>query len=110
MKLEAAESKIGKAERGSWELVAAVDVPSDWHMQQEKHKQAQKKLPPHQQTENMAPMCIATSAGYIVFPDKLTVISTQITWLVHLRSVHLQAHPLRQRDFVVGLPHCDARR
>ncbi|KAK1946029.1 hypothetical protein P3T76_003077 [Phytophthora citrophthora] len=74
MELEASKSRMDVAERGSWELVAAVDVPVGWEKLQEKHKRLQKKMPSHQQTPYMAPMTIAANAGYIVFRDKLTVI------------------------------------
>lgn len=32
-------------ERGSWELIAAVDVPSKWSNAQAAHNRAQQKLP-----------------------------------------------------------------
>uniref|UniRef100_H3GEE4 PiggyBac transposable element-derived protein domain-containing protein n=1 Tax=Phytophthora ramorum TaxID=164328 RepID=H3GEE4_PHYRM len=72
--LETAKARVDAAERGSWELVAAVDVAPGWEKLQEKHKRAQKKLPPHLQTEYVASMTVAAGAGYIVFRDKLTVI------------------------------------
>ncbi|GMF45458.1 unnamed protein product [Phytophthora fragariaefolia] len=74
MELEAAKARVDECERGSWELIAAVDVPPGWEKLQEKHKRAQKKLPPHLQTPYMAPMTIAAKSGNIVFRDKQTVI------------------------------------
>lgn len=71
--LDAAKAWIDMAERGSWELVAAVDVPVGWEKLQEAHKRAQKKLPEHLRTEYVAPMTIAATAGYIIFRGKLTV-------------------------------------
>ncbi|OWY92831.1 hypothetical protein PHMEG_00038001 [Phytophthora megakarya] len=73
IELEAARARMDKAERGTWELVVAVGVPSDWQKLQEKHKRLQQKLPSHLQTEYVLPMNIAANAGYIVFRDKLTV-------------------------------------
>ncbi|KAE9041166.1 hypothetical protein PR003_g12877 [Phytophthora rubi] len=72
--LEEAKERVDTAERGSWELVAAVDVALGWEKLQEKHKRAQKKLPPHLQTEYIAPKTVAVNAGYIVFRDKRTVV------------------------------------
>ncbi|GMF47909.1 unnamed protein product [Phytophthora fragariaefolia] len=63
MELEAAKARVDECERGSWELIAAVDVPPGWEKFQEKHKRAQKKLPPHLQTPFMAPMTIAAKSG-----------------------------------------------
>ncbi|KAG6943184.1 hypothetical protein JG688_00017736 [Phytophthora aleatoria] len=68
------KERIDKAERGSWELIAAVDVPPGWETLQEKHKRAQKKLPEHMQSIYSAPMTIAAKAGYSVFRDKQTVL------------------------------------
>ncbi|KAK1938778.1 hypothetical protein P3T76_008853 [Phytophthora citrophthora] len=48
--LDAAKSRMDAASRGSWELIAAINVPPGWEKLQEAHKRAQKKLPPQQQT------------------------------------------------------------
>ncbi|GMF68114.1 unnamed protein product [Phytophthora fragariaefolia] len=72
--LEAAKARMDTAERGSWELVAALDVLAGWEKLQEKHKRAQRKLPEHLQTPYVAPATIAANAGYIVFRDKMTVV------------------------------------
>ncbi|KAK1941087.1 hypothetical protein P3T76_007793 [Phytophthora citrophthora] len=82
MELEASKSRMDVAERGSWELVAAMDVPVGLEKLQEKHKRLQKKMPSHQQTPYMAPMTIATNAGYIVFRDKLTERCRNVCLLV----------------------------
>ncbi|ETM98368.1 hypothetical protein PPTG_24639 [Phytophthora nicotianae INRA-310] len=49
--LDAAKARMDEAPRGSWELVAALDVPTDWEKLQDAHKRAQKKLPPHLKTD-----------------------------------------------------------
>ncbi|GMF49486.1 unnamed protein product [Phytophthora fragariaefolia] len=72
--LEAAKARMDTAERESWELVAALDVPAGWEKLQEKHKRAQRKLPEHLQTPYVAPATIAANAGYTVFSDKMTVV------------------------------------
>ncbi|POM75332.1 LOW QUALITY PROTEIN: Hypothetical protein PHPALM_7578 [Phytophthora palmivora] len=66
-RLEASKERIDNAERGSWELLAALDVPADWEKLQEKHKRTQKSF---QHTFKR----LASNAGYIVFRDKKTVV------------------------------------
>ncbi|OWZ21004.1 hypothetical protein PHMEG_0004525 [Phytophthora megakarya] len=66
--LETAKARMDVAERGSWELVAALDVPVGWEKLQEKHKRAQRKLPSNMQIPYMPPMTIAANADYIVQP------------------------------------------
>ncbi|KAK1938774.1 hypothetical protein P3T76_008849 [Phytophthora citrophthora] len=72
--LDAAKSRMDAASRGSWELIAAINVPPGWEKLQEAHKRAQKKLPPQQQTSYTPPITITNKAGYIVFRDKRTVV------------------------------------
>ncbi|OWZ04679.1 hypothetical protein PHMEG_00023377 [Phytophthora megakarya] len=59
--LEAAKERMDNAARGSWELVAAIDVPTDWEKKQEAHKRAQKKLPEQLRTTYSPPMTIANN-------------------------------------------------
>lgn len=71
--LEASKARVDVAPRGSWELVAAIDVPTGWEKLQDAQKRAQKKLPEHLQTSYTPPEDCA-QCGYVVFRDKLTVI------------------------------------
>ncbi|KUF83262.1 hypothetical protein AM587_10016408 [Phytophthora nicotianae] len=40
--LEEAKERLKESERGTWELIAAVDVPTDWEKQQKAHQNKQK--------------------------------------------------------------------
>ncbi|POM60156.1 hypothetical protein PHPALM_31028 [Phytophthora palmivora] len=73
-RLKASKAKIDNAERGSWELLAALDVLSDWEKMQEKHKRAQKKLPAHLQTSYIPSATADSNAGYIGYRDKKTTV------------------------------------
>ncbi|POM63507.1 Hypothetical protein PHPALM_21083 [Phytophthora palmivora] len=63
--LDSTKSRVAAAERGSWELIAAIDVPVGWEKLQEKQK-----LPAHLRTPYKPPMSIAENAGYVVYRDK----------------------------------------
>ncbi|KAF4143052.1 hypothetical protein GN958_ATG07728, partial [Phytophthora infestans] len=67
--LKAAKARVDSAERGSWELVAAINVSPGCR----KPTSAQKKSVKHLQTTYEPTMTTASCAGYIVFCDKLTV-------------------------------------
>ncbi|POM68374.1 Hypothetical protein PHPALM_15472 [Phytophthora palmivora] len=72
--LDSAKARVAAAERGSWELIAAIDVPVGWEKLQEKHNREQQKLPAHLRTPYKPPMSIAENAGYVVYRDKNTVV------------------------------------
>ncbi|OWZ18545.1 LOW QUALITY PROTEIN: hypothetical protein PHMEG_0007339 [Phytophthora megakarya] len=74
------KARMDKVERGTWELVVAVDVPTEWQKLKEKHTRLQKN-PSHLQTEYAPSLAIAANARYIGFCDKFTVIFIQTIWL-----------------------------
>ncbi|RLN93793.1 hypothetical protein BBJ28_00025481 [Nothophytophthora sp. Chile5] len=70
VKLTEATKRVEGMDRGSWELVAAVDAEVGWKRKQDEHKKAQKHLPKEQQTPYNATVAISPRAGYIVLKDK----------------------------------------
>ncbi|OWZ00028.1 hypothetical protein PHMEG_00028870 [Phytophthora megakarya] len=70
------KERVEAMERGSWELVAAVDPVSGREKMEEKHNRSQPKIPKRIRIPfpTVAPVTIASHAGYIVFKDSRTII------------------------------------
>ncbi|RLN05777.1 hypothetical protein BBJ28_00019071 [Nothophytophthora sp. Chile5] len=62
VKLTEAAKRVEGMNRGSWELVAAVDAEVGWKRKEDEHKKAQKQLPKEQQTPYNASVVISPRA------------------------------------------------
>lgn len=66
--------RVAEAERGTWELVAAVNPEAGWKKKEADHQKAQKKRPAARQTAYQPSLSFANRAGYVVYKDRKVVI------------------------------------
>ncbi|KAJ8528656.1 hypothetical protein ON010_g14673 [Phytophthora cinnamomi] len=70
----AAVARVGVGERGSWELVAAVDPEPGWEEKKKAHQKTQRRIAKAYRTEYKPAILQAQRAGYIVDMDRKVVI------------------------------------
>jgi hypothetical protein len=75
--------RVRTSQRGSWELVAAVDSVADSKKAKDAHTRAQKRLPKNLRTEYSHPSRSLKKLFFFVFHDKQPSYSIRMTWQVH---------------------------
>ncbi|KUF78757.1 WASH complex subunit [Phytophthora nicotianae] len=102
-RLEASKARIDNAERGSWELIAALDVPVDWEKLQEKHKRAQKKFQHTGRRRTFRQQRQLRTRATSFFATRKPWSSTPTIWQVLLRRMYCLGILKRQFSYVVVL-------
>ncbi|GMF47156.1 unnamed protein product [Phytophthora fragariaefolia] len=65
--------RVQQADRGYWELVAAVDAPPGANKSKAVHDRAQAKLLAHERTAFVTTLRFSSNAGYLIFKEKSVV-------------------------------------